>query len=148
VYQQDCLIQCDYQSKSLAPYLEQSRMMGHINSLLAQFPISGYAYFSLPLEQRRWQKWYLFCQGDGYVRCHHSQRSTRSTSTHAWGARSACGHPEPHGDCRSSCCLCKSKTKNKSKREILSKNNSFFQRHCPCLTKRTGHYAWPLCSFS
>jgi hypothetical protein len=29
--------------------------MGHMNSLLACFPIWGRAYFSLPLEQRSWQ---------------------------------------------------------------------------------------------
>jgi hypothetical protein len=40
--------------KVLVPYLEQRHIMGHMNSLLAQFPISE----SLPLEWRRWQKWY------------------------------------------------------------------------------------------
>jgi hypothetical protein len=29
--------------------------MGHMNSLLAQFPICVHAYLSLPLEQRRWK---------------------------------------------------------------------------------------------
>ncbi len=36
--------------KSLVPYLEQRHKMGHVNSLLAQFPIWGCAYLSLSLE--------------------------------------------------------------------------------------------------
>ncbi len=131
--------------KSLIPYLEQRHTMGHLNSLLARFPISGCAYFSSQLERRRWQKQYCSCHGDWYVcRCH----SRRSTSTRAWGVHSACGHLGPHGDCRCSCCLSKSKIKNKSAKEILNKNDSFFWKNCPSSTKRTGHYAWPRCSFS
>ncbi len=126
-------------------YLEQRHTMGHIKSLLVQLPISGCAYSSLPLEWRRWQKQYHSYQGDGYVSCHHSWRST---SIHTWGAHLACGHPEPHGDCCSSCCFRKSKTKNKNTKEILSKNNSFLRTNYPRSTKRTGHYAWPCCSFS
>ncbi len=119
--------------------------MGHMNSLLSGFSISECGYVSLPLEQRRWQKRYCSCQGDGYIHRHHSQRST---STHAWGARLACSHPEPHGDCRSSCYLNKSETKNKNGKEILRKNGYFFRTNCPSLTKRTGHYTWPHYSFS
>jgi hypothetical protein len=81
--------------------------MGHLISLLAQFPISGCAYLSLQLEQRRWQKRYHSCQGDGYV---HRRLIWRSTSTRAWGVDLACGHLGPHGDCRSSCCLSKNGT--------------------------------------
>jgi hypothetical protein len=115
--------------KSLVPYLSQRHTMGHINSLLVRFPISGCTYLSLQLVQRRWQKWYCSCQGDGYVhRCH----SRTSTSTCTWGAHSACGHLEPHGGCHSSCCLSKSKTENnKRAKEILNKNDSFFQTSCP-----------------
>ncbi len=70
------------------------------------------------------------------------RHSRWSTSTCAWGALLVCGHLEPRGDCHSSCCSSKSKTKNKSVKEILNKNNSFFRTNCPRLTKRTGHYAW------
>ncbi len=88
--------------------------MGHLISLLARFPISGCAYLSLQLEQRRWQKRYPSYQGNGYDSCH----SWRSMSTHTWGADLACGHLGPHGGCHSSCCLSKSKTKNHSAKEI------------------------------
>ncbi len=62
----------------------------------------------------------------------------------------ACGHLGPHGGCCSSCYLSetKNKTKNKSAKEILNKNNSFFWTNYPRSTKRTGHYAWLCCSFS
>ncbi len=60
----------------------------------------------------------------------------------------ACSHPEAHGDCLSSCCFSESKTKSKSVKEILSKNNSIFRTNCPHSTKRTGHYAWAPCLFS
>ncbi len=74
--------------------------------------------------------------------------SQRSTSTQAWGGHSACNHLEPHGSCRSSCCSRERETKNKSTKKILNKNNSFFRTNCLCSTKRTGHCAWPCCSFS
>ncbi len=115
-----------------------------MNSLLVLFPICGRTYLSLPLEQRRWQKLYRSCQGNGYVCRHHSWRSM---SSHAWGARLAWGHPEPHGDWHSSCCMSMSKTKNESAREILSKNDSFFRTNCPRSTKRTGHWAWLVALF-
>ncbi len=128
-------------------YLEQRHTMGHINSLLAQLPISGCAFISLQLERRSWQKQYRSCQGDGYV-CRSRCQSWRSTSNHAWGAHLACGHFEPHGGWHSSCCSSKSKVENKSTKEILNKNNSFFRTNFPCLTKRTGHYACHCHSFS
>jgi hypothetical protein len=119
--------------------------MGHLIFLLARFPISGCTYLSLQLEWRRWQKWHCLCQGNGYVcRCH----SQRSKSICTRGANLACNHFEPHGGCCNSCCLSKSKTKNKSVKEILNENNSFFWTNCPCSTKRTGHCAWSCCSFS
>jgi hypothetical protein len=37
---------------------------------------------------------------------------------------------------------------NKSAKEILNESNSFFRTNFPCWTKRTGHYAWPHCSFA
>ncbi len=119
--------------------------MGHISSLMAWIPIFGCAYLSLQLGQRRWQKRYCSCQGNGYV-CHH--HSPRSTSTRAWGVHLACGHLEPHSSCCSSCCLSKSKTKNESAKEILKANNSSFRTNRLHSTKKTGHYAWPCCSFS
>ncbi len=109
--------------KSLVPYLEQRHRMGHLISLLAHFPISGCAYLSSQLEWRRWQKQYHSCQGDGYVHRHHTWKST---SIRAWGVHLACGHLGPHGGCRTSCCWSKSKTKNKSAKEILNENDSFF----------------------
>ncbi len=135
----------DYQSKNLVSYLEQRYKVGHTNSLLARLPICGCTYLSLPLEQRRWQKRYRSCQGNGYV-CRHP--SWRSTSTSTMGVHSTCNHHETHYGCCSSCCLSKSKTKNESKKEILNKSNSFSRTKCPCLTKRTGHCAWTRHSFS
>ncbi len=119
--------------------------MGHVNSLLARLPISG-CTFSLPLEQRRWQKRYCFCPGDSNVRYHHP----RSTNTCAWGLHSPCNHQGQHDGCRSSCYLSESKSKNKNKsaKEILNKIDSFFRKNCQRPTKRTGHYAWPCHSFS
>jgi hypothetical protein len=61
-------------------------------------------------------------------------------STRAWGAHSACGHPEPHGGCYSSCCLSKSKTKNKSK-EDLEQEQLLLPDKLPVLNKED----WSLC---
>jgi hypothetical protein len=76
---------------------------------------------------------------------HHSRRST---NIRAWVACSACNQHYLHGGYHSSCCLSKSKTKNKRAKKILSKSSSFFRTNCPCSSKRTGHCAWPCCSFS
>ncbi len=90
-------------------------------------------------------KQYCSCQGDRYV-CYHP--SWRSTSTRAWGVHLAYNHHGTHDGCCGSCCSSESKTKHKSTKEILSKRDSFFWSRCPCSTKRTGHCAWPCCSFS
>ncbi len=115
-----------------------------IHTLLARFPISGCNILSLSLEQRRWQKCYRSCPGDGNVRHH----CPWNTNTRVWGLRSACNHVVQHDGFRSSCCLSKSKNKNKSAKEIWNKIDSFFQTNCRRSMKRTGHYAWPCCSFS
>jgi hypothetical protein len=134
--QQESLIKHDYQSKGLVPYLEQRHIKGHLISLLAQFPISG-CIFSLPLEWRRWQKWYCFCPGDGNVR----HCCPQSTNIHAWGLCLACNHLGQHDGCCSSGCLIKSKTKIESTKKILNEINFFFWENCRPSTKRTGHYA-------
>ncbi len=71
-------------------------------------------------------------------------------NTCAWGLHSACNCLGQHDGCCSSCCLSKSKTKrkNKSVKVIWNKIDSVFWTNCQCLTKRTGHYAWPRCFFS
>ncbi len=71
-------------------------------------------------------------------------------NTLAWGLRLACNHLSQHDGCRSSCCLSKSETdnENKSAKEILNEIDSFFWTNRQRLTKKTGHYAWPCCSFS
>jgi hypothetical protein len=140
VYQQEYLFQHDYHSKNLAPYLEQRYKVGHTNSLLAQYPICGCTYLSLPLEQRRWQTRYCSCQGNGYI---HHHPFWRSTSAHNWEVHSACDHHETHDGCRSSCCSSKSENRNKSVKKILREIDSFFWTRCLCSTKRTGHRAWP-----
>ncbi len=117
-----------------------------ISTLLAQFFISGYDYLSLPLEQRRWQKWFCFCPSDGNLHHH----CPWSMNTRACGLHLACNHFVQHDGFRSSCGLSKSKNKNKNKSvtEIWNKIDSFFQMNCRRSRKRTGHYAWPHCSFS
>jgi hypothetical protein len=70
------------------------------------------------------------------------------THTRAWGACSAWDLHYLHDGCRSYCCLSKSETRNESAKEILSNSDCFFLMNCLCLTKRTGHCAWPHCSFS
>ncbi len=125
--------------------LGQRQKVGHRNSLLAQFPICGRAHLSSPLEQRRWQRRYHPCQGNGYI-CHHN--SWRSTNTHAWRVRLACNHHYLHDGYHSSCCLSKSKTRNKSAKESLNEIDSFFQMWSPRSMTMTGHCAWPCCSFS
>ncbi len=123
----------------------------HVNSyniwthtLLARFPISGCNYLSLSLEQRRWQKRYCSCPGNGNIRHH----CPWSTNTHGWGLRSACNHVVWHDGFHSSCCLSKSENESKSKKEIWNKINSFFQTNCRHSMKRTGHCAMPRHSFS
>jgi hypothetical protein len=105
--------------------------------MLMRFPISGCNYFSLSLEQRRWQKHYCSCPGDGNVHHHRPW----NTNTLVWGLRSACNHVVQHDGFCSSCCLSKSKNENKSTKEIWNKINSFFWMNCQRSTKRTGHYA-------
>ncbi len=90
-------------------------------------------------------KRYHSCWGNGHV-CHHC--SWRSMSTRAWGVRLVCNHHGTHDGCCSSCCLSKSKSGKKSVKEILSKSDCLFLTRCMHLTKRTGHCAWPCCSFS
>ncbi len=115
-----------------------------IHTLLAQFLILECNYLSLSLEQRRWQKCYCSCQDNGNVRHRHPQ----NTNTRVWGLCLVCNHVVWHDGFRSSCCLSKSKNKSKSTKEIWNKNDSFFQMNFWGSTKRTGHYAWPCCSFS
>ncbi len=116
----------------------------HHHTLLAWFPILGCNYLSLSLEQRKWQKCYRSCPGDGNVHHH----CPRNANTRVWGLHLACNHVVQHDGFHSSCCLSKSKNKNKSAKETWNKINSFFGTNCRCLTKRTGHYSWPCCSFS
>ncbi len=115
-----------------------------IHTLLAQFPTSGCNYLSLSLEQRRWQKQYHSCPGDGNVGHHHP----RSTNTRVWGLCLACVHVVQHDGFCSSCCLSKSKNKSKSTKEIWNEIDFVFWMNCRCLAKRTDHCAWPCCSFS
>ncbi len=64
-------------------------------------------------------------------------------NTLAWVLHSACDHLDQHDGYCSSCCLSKSKTKNKNVSAKVIKNeiDSFFRMNCRCL--RTGHCAWP-----
>jgi hypothetical protein len=90
------------------------------------------------LKQRRWQKRYRSCPGDGNVRCH----CPWSTNTRVWALRSASDHVVQHDGFHSFCCLSKSKNKIKSMKEI--KINPFFPDKLPALGKED----WSLCMAS
>ncbi len=66
----------------------------------------------------------------------------------SWGVPLLCNHHETHDGWCSSCCLSKSKIGNNNEKETLNQSDSFFSTKCLHSTNRTGHCAWPRCSFS
>jgi hypothetical protein len=84
--------------------------MGHMISLLAQFPISLCCWSGEGGKNDN-----CSCRGNGYVSSHHF---LRSKNTHALGACSACGHQYLHDGCHSSYCFL-SRTQKSSNHKLL-----------------------------
>ncbi len=80
---------------------------------------------------------------------HPSSCCPSTKNTCAWGDCFACSYHWGHDDLYSSFCYCLSESKNKSvsKKETLTRSDSFFQTKCPRSKKRSCCCAWPHPSF-